>query len=119
MIKNFWFLGVGSGEIQNHLNLCYQLIGANLALSNDLNAHNEYANIWIGTGILGLSVFIGFLISFWTKVKSWLPRSILLMFSIVCLTESLLERQQGVFYSALLFSLFIFYSKKENESKIG
>ena len=43
-----------------------------MALFNDLNAHNEYANIWIGTRILGLSVFIGFLISFWTKVKSWL-----------------------------------------------
>ncbi len=109
LIRENWLLGVGTGEIQYHLNLCYQMIESETALTQDLNTHNEYANIWIGTGIIGILLFLGFYITSWIRFKHWLPKIFLILFGMVCLTENLLERQQGVFFVALLFSLFIFH----------
>ena len=111
IIKENWIVGVGTGNVQNHLNFCYQIVDAKIALEQDLNTHNEYANIWIGTGISGLILFLSFLISIWIKFKFWISRTIIIVFATVCLTENLLERQQGVFFFTLFFSLLIFYEK--------
>lgn len=112
LIKEHWLWGVGTGEIQVYLDLCYNFFDQTTEQILGLNTHNEFANIWLGTGLIGLLFFIGYFISHWRYFENnWLGKATLILFGIVCMTENLLERQHGVFYAAFVLGVLMITSK--------
>ena len=119
LIKQHWLWGVGTGEIQFYLDICYYIFDNSKNQITGLNTHNEYANIWLGTGFIGIILFLGYLSSHWFAFKqNWLGKSILILFAMVCLTENLLERQHGVFYAAFMLGIMVITEQSVSSKKI-
>ncbi len=113
VIKEEFFLGYGVGDAQHALNLCYAN-KSNVLLKNRFNSHNQYIDVTIKTGILGLSIFICFLFMNFKKAikyKNDIVISVLIFYCISLLTENLLVRQSGVILFFFLLS-FLNHSRK-------
>ncbi len=110
VVKKAPILGTGIGDVQNDLDRCNTKKGYRTLVS--MNAHNQFLQVLLSTGFAGLSSFV-FLLSYTAvyayRSKSKLYLSFIFIFSLCCLTESLLERQQGVLFYALFNSLFFFH----------
>lgn len=119
LIKSQPGIGVGTGDVQDELTKCYtnhQYISLTFWKNTRFNAHNQFLETAIGLGLLGLAVF---LISLFAsmfhalKYKKAFYFIFILLFTISCLTESLLERQSGIVFYAFFNSLFAFNSFKK------
>lgn len=121
--KNILF-GVGPGDTQDELQKCYKLDeDKNWALlyrpDFQYNAHSQYLQTFIDLGLLG---FIGFLLCLSVptyiaiKNKNYLMLSFIALFSIACMTESMLELNKGIVFFSFFSSFFIAqnFSNKEN-----
>jgi O-antigen ligase len=106
---NLWF-GVGPGDANETLQKAYiknDLTGAN---EKKLNAHNEFLQIGIGLGLIGLFIFLSFfLLGLYHAFKN---RNVLLALFLILiifnfLVESMLQRQSGVLFFAFFLCLFL------------
>ncbi len=76
------------------------------------NVHNQYLQTWTESGFLGLVVF---LLCLWLPLfrvpvdRSYI--AFILTFSLMCLTESVVERQKGIVFFTLFQSLFLGFKK--------
>ena len=114
VIKQNFLFGAG-GELQNKLNGCYGEIGINRLQEKNINTHNEYFNIFAGLGIFGIMIFLLLIILSFKSAKSDPYQLMFLgLFCLVCLTENLLSRQQGVFFFALFNYYFLFGKQISN-----
>ncbi len=107
--------GTGLGDVQNDLDACYRSHGFNSLV--DMNAHNQYFQYVLGTGLMGLILYLTFMIFFIRKAagsKNYLLLGLLILFSLCCLTESLLERQHGVMFFSFFSSMLYFYPLKSD-----
>lgn len=114
IVRDNWLIGVGQGDVQDELIARYRDVGFELGVSERFNAHNQYLQTWIGSGLVGLVLFLFGIFSGIRKslqTEDYLYLAFLTFFSINCLTESVLERQYGV----LFYSLFgcLLFSRKE------
>jgi O-antigen ligase len=122
LISNNFVFGVGTGDIQDELNKEYNLIpGNNLAVQNNLNAHNQYLEIQLENGIIGLLLFLsifGMMIYIAIKNRNTLYLIFVISVFISFMFETMLNRLGGVAF----FSLFAFLllnlkpAKKPDES---
>lgn len=109
IIKQQLFMGYGVGDAQKELNLCYAN-KSDILLMHRFNSHNQYLDITIKTGLIGLFVFLGFLaINFRNafKNKNQLLIMILVLYCMLFLVENVLSRQSGVI---LFFFLICFFN---------
>ncbi len=110
MLKAFWLKGAGPGNLQSYLDNYYYYYSVSTYTSvGPFNTHNEYLNIWLSFGIIGILLFAGFLFFYFRK--AYLTGSILYLYFLVLicccfLTENLLDRQRGVVFFALLGAYF-------------
>lgn len=107
LIKSNPILGYGIGDSQRELNLCYAN-ESNILLKNGFNSHNQYLDILLKTGVLGLVLFIYFLffnIKKAIKSSNGLLLQILIFYCLIFLSENILLRQSGVifFYFLIVF----------------
>lgn len=117
--KNFLF-GYGLGNVQNELNICYAENGKS-DMKNIYNSHNQYFDILLKTGVIGMLLFALFL---WSNISIALNYNdslfllILIFYLIIFLIENLLLRQSGVvlFYFLVIFFNKSTYSKSSNEN---
>ena len=105
-ISENWLFGYGLGDSQIALNSCYEK-KSNYLLANEFNTHSQYLDILLKTGVLGLLVFLFFLLSNLRRASSannQVAFMIILFYGLVFLTENILSRQSGVilFYFLLL-----------------
>ena len=106
--ENFW-LGVGTGDAQDYLQMCYK--GRNFwGEVFHFNSHNQFLQTGLTVGIVGLLVFIYCLI--FPLVQAFIRKNFLLFIFlsivILCsLTESFLERQQGVIFFCFFYCLLM------------
>lgn len=111
IIKDNWIIGVGTGDIQDKLQIEYQNINFDIAFDSRFNAHNQYLQTWLGIGLIGLLSYLTCLIIpgliAW-RGKQYLYLSFIILFSICCFTESMLCRQNGIVFYAFFNSLFAF-----------
>lgn len=119
IILDNWLLGVGVGDTQDQLNNCYCKNNWSPALyERNYNAHNQYLQTFIGTGIIGLLLFLGILfIPLWYSIKS---RNVVLtilifLFSFCCITESMLEKNKGIIFYTF-FSLVLLAKSNQNSN---
>jgi hypothetical protein len=112
---NFWF-GIGTGDVQDSFNEYYQKNNSPLPIKNRLRAHNQFVTFLLTFGIIGfLIIFISFFYPvFKTKLN---PKYFLIiLLAIVLLSffnEDTLETQIGVTFFSYFYSLFLFGFKKK------
>ncbi|QMU28955.1 O-antigen ligase family protein [Adhaeribacter radiodurans] len=115
---NNWLYGVGSGNSQNKLQECYKT--RNLwVYESKMNSHNQFIEETLYNGIGGMLIFLCSLllpgiISF--KRGDFLHLSFLILFTLCCLTESILSRQVGIIFYSFFNSILFFNFKKNPES---
>ena len=112
LLARHWLWGIGIGNVQPALNDCYVENDLDTLRQMEFNTHNQYANVWISNGILGLFVFILTLLlplylSF--KKKHFTYQVFLIMMAICFFTENMLARQHGVVFYAFFNTLFAYH----------
>jgi O-antigen ligase len=109
--------GTGVGDVQNDLNRCYSDL--NFTSLMDMNAHNQYVQLLLGSGVIGLGFFCAILfyaiVSAYRR-KNWIYIYFIFVFALCCLTESVLERQHGVIFFSFFNSLLFFNPRVTSEA---
>lgn len=111
--------GVGTGDAKDELMKVYLDRGMTGAYKHELNAHNEYYQVFISLGIIGFILLLSNL--YFPLVASFRNGNIiyLLFLCIIILnflTESMFETQAGVMFYAFFNALLCFNSSKESGS---
>lgn len=119
---SLWWLGIKSYE---HVN---PILGTGMSdvedvikntsreynISNSLDSfdpHNQFLFILLGLGALGLTIFISLIIFSIYRgflIQDYLFVIFLFLFTALCFTETVLERQKGIIFFAIFFSLQAF-----------
>lgn len=113
------FIGYGLGDVQNHINTSLIENGYEaLTIIHSYNSHNQFLQIILSSGYLGLliimSIFI-FLFQTFKNRKNKISFYIFLYIISCFMFESLLERQNGIIITALFFNLMLFLPIKNKE----
>jgi O-antigen ligase len=101
---------------------CYQVIydskKRDWFVANKYNTHNQFVDLYLASGILGIGLFIGgLLLIFIDKRKKYFHVSLLLTLVGFCFVENLFHRQIGAYYVGfILISLLIAKSSLEKEA---
>jgi O-antigen ligase len=108
-----WLIGVGTGDVQDSLQQAYENRKFYFASRyNRYNAHNQYIQIGLATGLPGLLIFLScILYPLWhykRKFTSNIYLLFLLFFSFICFSESVLEANKGVIWYSFFNSIFAF-----------
>jgi O-antigen ligase len=109
-IQSNWLIGVGIGDVKTTMQLLYATYFPQVLPENRLMPHNQFLLIWMGTGIIGLLVFlisIIYIIIQKQNYKKWLFASLWMIVLSALFTEPLLEIQVGTaifLYFILLFN---------------
>ena len=109
LIKRSPLIGYGLGAEKKLLKEEYFSEKLFSSYLNEFNTHNEYLSFLLKTGIVGLALFIfvlyrGFAVA-WRK-KDLLFLSFMILISIVCVSENVLDLNKGIFFYSFFFSLF-------------
>lgn len=113
------WIGYGTGDANDILYKSYRAYSMDGAFESRLNAHNQYLQTWLSTGITSLlcMVIILFLgITYSIKNKDWVALGITLLIAFNFFFESMLERRQGLFIFALFLPL-CFASKRLQDNE--
>ncbi|MFC1730879.1 O-antigen ligase family protein [candidate division KSB1 bacterium] len=105
------FIGTGNGDVKDELIRIYHEKGFNDGITYQLNAHNEFLQTAISSGIPAM-LFLLFILGYMTYIairdKNIIIFSFCITVIISMMTESLLNRQNGVVFIGMFMSLFIF-----------
>lgn len=106
--KQHPLIGTGSGDAEKALTETYARNGFEKGVTESYNTHNQYLQVLVETGIIGLLLFTAFLV-FCIRVaildKNYLYLSFLLLFMVNIFTESMLKTQSGVVFFVFFNSL--------------
>ncbi|SHN53014.1 O-antigen ligase [Flavobacterium fryxellicola] len=119
VIQNSNYLGYGIGDAQEVLSKQLALDGYDFLSKENYNAHNQFLQIAIATGVIGVCLYFFSLLYFIQKfIKRKNPEAIvfLLFFIFVFLFESVLERQNGIIIYSFISSMFIYSSEFDKNS---
>lgn len=108
-------LGVGVANTNSELFKKYTEKGFSKGIKSHLNAHNQFIETLLGTGIFGLAFLLfifGFLFRTAIKNKDILFVQTLLLFIVYCSIESFFESQMGLYLFCMFVSLFLVKEKK-------
>jgi len=119
IIGNNVLFGVGTGDIQTELNKEYERTGdKNILPENNLNAHNQFLEILLENGLIGLLIFLSvFGIMFYIAIseKNLLYIIFLIIIFISFLFETMLNRLAGVSFFSLFSFLLIYNNSDRNK----
>ena len=115
IIKQHFLFGTSAGDANDKLVQAYEQEGMTGALRKKLNAHNQYLQTFIGTGLIGFVILL--LMTIGVLVYSIYTKNLLLMlFSALTtsnfLVESMLQAQAGFIF----FIFFLCFLLKYNVS---
>ncbi len=114
LIANKPILGYGIGDIQIELNQKYEEKQYNFLLRKKYNAHNQFMQMWLENGFAGIILlllvyYLFFRRAFVSSDYQWFILSIIVIFFINSLFESIFNRFSGisifVFYGTMILSL--------------
>ncbi len=108
-IKENWLIGSGAGDYWSELEKVYQKNNFELGLKEKFNSHNQYLQTALTLGFPGLvlliSIFI-FMVIQARKTENFVLFISVLAIVLSLISESILERQTGIFLSVLFANLF-------------
>lgn len=121
VIKNNFLFGVGTGDAKDALNTEYSKNNITNALNHNLNAHNEFYQVFICLGLVGfilliLNIFYPLIYS--SKKADYLYVIFLLIVAFNFLSESMLETQAGVMFYAFFNSILGLKNNQDIQNKI-
>ncbi len=106
--------GVGTGDIQNHMDAKYRENGYELMAEHSLNVHNAFLQMALAQGWLALIWFL-FSLAYPLRMiwrnSYWIYGFFLVLISVNFLVESMLEKQSGVIFFAFFNAVFFFTMK--------
>ena len=113
LIENNLVFGTTAGDANDKLVEAYEREGLAGALRKKLNAHNQYLQTFIGTGIIGFVLLL--ILTFGTLIFGFIKRNYLLsLLSILVifnfLVESMLQAQAGFIFFAFFFCILTQYN---------
>jgi O-antigen ligase len=117
VIRDHPFWGVGPGDVKHELLKKYQQKDVTHALNKGLNAHNQFLQTYMATGLPGFLLLISsFLIPAWFAFRKRKPiyLSFIILLIFHNLVESMLERQAGVVFYGFFNALLFYYAFNEN-----
>lgn len=117
--KDAYLIGVGTGDSRLIYRRAYYNGGYDLAFKKNYNAHNQYLELFVSNGILGLIIY--FLVFFMFIQKTRLSHNALhffIAFLMFSCSETFFGRSQGVMMFSFLYSVFIVYYKPSKPLKI-
>ena len=115
LIMNKPILGYGSGDVKDLLIYKYLQNGYFGIAEKKLNAHNQFLQTQLASGIFGLLMLLFIFIQFLKnslKNKNWMFTFITIIFFINYLFESMLETQMGVLLFSFWFTLMGIVNQK-------
>jgi O-antigen ligase len=109
VIDNHYLLGVGNGDVVDKMVVEYRKHSLDELAEKRINPHNQYLEIFLGSGIVGFVLLLMLLIvpimrSF--KEMDYLFLSFIGIVSFNLLFESVFNSQTGVFYFVFFYGLF-------------
>jgi O-antigen ligase len=114
------FAGYGSGAEINILKDKYFENKFYKSYLVELNAHSQYLSFLLKAGVPGLLLF--FYVIFYgfaraIKSRDFIFLSFMIIFSVVCVSENVLDLNKGVFFYAFFYSLFLLADTKPNPKR--
>ncbi|MBX7181962.1 MAG: O-antigen ligase family protein [Bacteroidia bacterium] len=108
--KENWLFGVGCGDVMDELENYYQRLNLRIPAERTYNPHNQFLQTTISNGILGLILLLTmFMGGFWAGIKYQSP--VFLSFLFICFVhfmfESMLERQNGIYFFCFIYLLLL------------
>lgn len=121
VLKKHWLTGVGTGDVQDSLQKAYENRKFYFAsMYNRYNAHNEYLQISLATGLPGLLILVSCilypLLNYRKKFSGNIYFLFLLLFAVVGMTESILEVNKGIIWYSFFNSIFAFGYLKSDKT---
>ena len=114
----FPLLGTGAGDFQKELLDTYRQNDFSPGLENRFNSHNQYLQTLATLGPLGLALLLAclFLPLRWHwQDRYWLGIATVLLVAASMLTESLLERQKGIYIVGLLANGYFCFRQRPSK----
>lgn len=113
LIENNFIFGTTPGDVSDKLVQAYEREGLTGALQKKLNAHNQFLQTFIGTGLIGFILLI--LMTVGAIVYGFIKKNyILVLFSILMifnfLVESMLQAQAGFIFFVFFFCFLTHYN---------
>ena len=108
-------IGTGTGDAETDLVQAYETNGFKLGVEERYNAHNQYLQILVETGWLGLIAFIawlGWCLRLAFRTQNHLYLAFLLLWLVNISTESMLETQSGVVFFSFFNCLLALHSRR-------
>jgi O-antigen ligase len=100
--------GLGVGDANNMLFKCYEDQGYDWILSQRYNAHNEFLQTCLETGIFGLLILVFLMLYPVVHIRLFKEFFFLtLLFGIFSLTEATLQVHKGVIFFSFFYTLFV------------
>lgn len=104
------FLGIGMSAVEDVIKNTSRKYNISNSLGS-FDPHNQFLFILLGLGALGLTIFIVLII--FSIYRGFLLRDylfviFLFLFTSLCFTETVLERQKGIIFFAIFFSIQAF-----------
>ncbi len=113
VIKDNWFLGVGTGDQKKELDNVYLQKNFEEGYKNHYNSHNQYLQTTLALGVVGLLIFLlnlFFPLIFAFKARRFVYLSFIILFALGCITESMLNVYKGVVFFTYFNTLFYKFS---------
>lgn len=104
------FFGTGVGDNRLALHEAYKTLNFHVGVERHFNAHNQYVETTIASGLVGLALLLLLLAGYIflaVKHKNYLLIAAIGYFALSMLTESMLERAWAVILYAVFFPLFL------------
>lgn len=120
IIREHPILGVGTGDIQDAFNDMYTKSNSKLDAKWRLRNHNQYLAITVAFGLVGLIVFLIYLlypVFLLRKKLHPLYWAFFIIALISFIAEDTLETQTGVTFIALYHTLFLWLASGKNQTK--
>lgn len=123
-LKREPFLGYGVGDVDAKLQSCYdkKFTNTDTYKVTSYNSHNEYLNIILSSGIIGLILFLFSQFYFLKKAfnrKLGIYVSFVFFIFLNFCFENILSRHDGVIFFGFFNSLLFFQTKKLNEKSLN
>lgn len=112
LTENF-IVGLGTGDVDDALQVCYDKNNLKESSSKGFNTHNQYFDYWLKGGLFTLGALILLMFNIGIEIKEQKLVLIVLFISICFLTENILNRQVGIITTCFWLGL-LFFNKKEH-----
>ncbi len=121
VIREHPLWGVGTGDVKQAVLKKYREKHITLAYQKGLNAHNQFLQTWMATGLPGLILLLlSFAVPAWYAFRK--GKIIYLIFIALMvfhnLVESMLERQAGVVFYGFMNALLFYYSFRSEDQEL-